>query len=179
MTEHLTVDEVALHLEGRLPGADQSRVDRHLTECAECRAELVALSRVLRRNRGRRRWLTPAAALAVAAAAVLLFIIIPSTPEPSYREPAVSTTPAPVAITPRGPSRGVTRLVWTRVPHADRYRLTVFDSSGTVVSESQTTDTSAAMPVLHSGTRYFWQVEAETGFHRSIKSDVIEFVFLK
>ncbi len=180
MTEHLTVDEVALHLDGRLTPPAQARADQHLAECPDCRAELVALSGVLRRDRGRRRWLKPVATVAaLAAAAIVLFIIMPGTPEPTYREPAITTTPAPVGITPRGPTTGVPRLVWTRVPHADRYRLTLFDSTGSVLWESQTTDTSAALPVLHPRSRYFWQVEAETGFHRSIKSDVMEFVLIR
>ena len=178
MTAHLSVDDVALHLDGRLSASEQSRVDQHLAECDECRAELVALSGVLRTTRRKTRWYLPVGA--VAAAAVIALLLRPgSEDQPDYREPAVTTTPAPVGIAPRGTTSGVPRLVWTRVPHAERYRLTLFDSTGTVLWESQSTDTSIALPGLRSGVRYFWQVQAETGFKRSIKSDMIEFVLVK
>lgn len=182
MSEHLSADDVALHLDGVLTAADQARIEQHLADCDECRAELIAVSRVLRtRPRPyRRRWLVP---VGLAAAAVAALVIIgpglwkqPSLP--SYREPAVSTTPAPIGIAPRGPSAGPVRLIWTRVPHAERYRLTVFDRTGLVIWESQTTDTSVALPGsvhLHPRVPYFWQVEAQTSWNRWITSDVVEF----
>jgi hypothetical protein len=181
MTDHLSIDEVALHLDGRLPSSEQARVDRHLASCDECRAELVALARALRTAPRRKRWYVPVGIAAAAAAAVALLVWPRPWNDrlPDYREPAVTTTTAPVALAPRGSISSVPRLVWSRVPHADRYRVTMFDTAGVVLWESPSTDTSIALPnTLHLRPRtpYFWQVQAETGFDRWIKSDVTEFV---
>ena len=175
MREHLSSDDLAAYLDGVLPAAERTTVDEHLAECDDCQTELIALSRVLRTKPGRRRWFIPAG-IAAAAAAFTVLWLSPQWVEPNFREPAVSATPAPAVVAPRGPTTGPVRLVWTRVPHADRYRLTVFDSSGAVVWSSQTKDTLLSVAGLRPGVRYFWQVEAETGFDRWIHSDVIEFV---
>jgi len=180
MTDHLSAEDLASHLDGVLPPGERTRVDQHLAECHECRAELIAASRVLRTKPGRRRWFIPTTIAAAAAAAVLVLWRsgTDDTFPPQYREPAVSTTPAPIGLAPRGVTAAPVRLIWTRVPHAERYRLTVFDSTGAVLWESQTTDTSIAVPrsvQLRPRAPYFWQVEAQTSWNRSIKSDVVEF----
>ncbi|HTI06010.1 MAG TPA: zf-HC2 domain-containing protein [Gemmatimonadales bacterium] len=178
MTDHLSAADVAAHLDGVLPPTELARVDQHLAECDECRAELIALAQLLRTQPRRRRWVIPAS---LAAAAVVALVIIGprlSQEPPSYREPAVSTTPAPIAVAPRGPSAIPIRLIWTRVPHAERYRLTVFDSTGLAIWESQTTDTAIALPGtvrLRPRVAYFWQVEAQTAWNRWIRSDLVEF----
>jgi anti-sigma factor RsiW len=178
MTAHLSVDELALHLDGRLSPAQQARLDQHLAECDDCRTELVELSRVLRTAPRRKRWYVPVGAVAAAAAVVALLVWPGSQEQPNHREPAVTMAPAPVGIAPRGPTTGTPRLVWTSVPHAARYRLTVFDSTGAVIWESQTKDTSVEVvaSTLRRRVRYFWQVAAETGFDRWIRSDMVEFV---
>jgi hypothetical protein len=175
MREHLSSDDLAAYIDGILPAAEQTRADEHLADCDDCQTELIALSRVLRSKPSRRRLFIPAAIAATAAAVAVLWITTPWD-YPNYREPAVSATPAPIGVAPHGPTTGPVRLVWTRVPHAERYRLTVFDSSGAVVWTSQTKDTSLSVAGLRARVRYFWQVEAETGFDRWIRSDVVEFV---
>jgi hypothetical protein len=173
MNEHLGADDIAAYLEARLPEAERARVEQHLAACDACRAELIAVSRVLHSRPSRRRWYVPVG-IGVAAAALFLIWLMPADNGVKFREPAVTTTVAPVAIAPRGAVRAPVRLIWTRVPHAARYRVTVFDSSGTVIWESQTRDTATAAGVQLNG-RYLWQVEAETGFDRWIRSDVVEF----
>lgn len=182
MTPHLSVEDVALHLDGVLSRAEQARIEQHLADCDECRTELIALSRVLRSRPRRRRWVVPVGAAAAAAVALLLIgprlSEAPSLPPPGSREPEVSVTPAPIPIAPRGATAAPIRLIWTRVAHAERYRLTVFDSTGSVIWESQTTDTSVALPGttrLQPRVAYFWEVEAQTSWNRWIRSDVVEF----
>jgi hypothetical protein len=183
MNEHSSSADIAAYLDGVLAPQDRARVEQHVAECDDCRSELIAVSRVLSTIPRRRRWYVPAGiAAAAAAVALLVWPGLPADRQPSFREPAVTTTPAPIGIVPRGRTAGTPQLVWTRVPHAEHYRLTVFDSSGTVLWESPSTDTSIALPRtigLRPGIHYFWQVEAETGFNRSVKSDVIEFVLVK
>ena len=179
MTDHLSVEDVASHLDRVLPPAELIRVEQHLAECAECRAELIAVSRMLRTRPGTRRWYVPVGLAAAAVAALLLIKPSLAPPDPNYREPAVSTTPAPIGLAPHGPTAATPiRLLWTRVPHAERYRLTVFDSTGSVVWESQTAETSIVMPGsvrLQPRVPYFWQVEAQTSWNRWIKSAMVEF----
>jgi putative zinc finger protein len=181
MTEHFGSDDVAAYLDGVLSSAERARVEQHLADCDECRAELIALSRVLRtRPSRRRRYVLVGAAAAAAVVALLMWPESWQTPaSPNYREPAVSTTPAPIGLAPRGATAAAPRLVWTRVPYAARYRLTLFDTTGTVIWESQSPDTSVALPTtlrLRPGIRYFWQVEAQTSWNRWIRSDAVQFM---
>jgi anti-sigma factor RsiW len=177
---HLTVDDVAAYLDRQLAGPERARVQAHLGDCAECRREVVTVARLARSLRARRRW---AVALPLAAAAVLLVAIVPWSrapvaDRPVLREPAVTTTVAPTLRAPVGAVAVMPPLSWTSVPHADRYRVTVFDSAGAVVWETQTGDTSIAVPasvLFRPRTAYFWKVAARTGWDRWVASDLISF----
>jgi anti-sigma factor RsiW len=176
---HLTNGEVAAYLDRALTPSDRSRVEAHLVNCAECRNELVEVTRLLR-TRPRRLWVLPVG-VAAAAAAVLLLVMLPQrtqSPGPGYREPAVTTTVAPVAVAPSGAIATAAQLVWTAVPQADRYRLALFDSAGTVLWERETVDTAVPIPDtlrLKRGASYFWKVEAQTGVNRWVSSELVEF----
>jgi hypothetical protein len=179
--DHLTSGEVAAYLDKALAPSDRSRVEAHLVDCAECRNELVEVTQLLRTRPHRDRWVLPVGT-AAAAAAVLLLVMWPrqrtESSGPGYREPAVTTTVAPVAVAPSGAIATAAQLVWTAVPHADRYRLTLFDSVGTVLWERETGDTAASLPDtlrLKSGASYFWKVAAQTGVNRWISSELVGF----
>ncbi len=176
---HPEVGELAAFIDGALSDTDRSRVEAHLAGCAECRSEVAAVSRLVRRAPQRRR-----VAVGLAAAAVLALLLVPAVRGPirfgssERREPAVTSTAAPVAIAPRGAVESARALVWTAVPRAARYRVVLMDSAGTVVWRWEATDTSAALPDsvrLRSGSPYFWKVEAETGFDRWVASDLVDF----
>ncbi len=182
--EHLTGGEVAGYLEGALPPGDRSRVAAHLAACDECCRELIEVAQLLRTQpRLRTRQGIWIAAAGVAAAAAVLLLVLPLPPpqqteSPGYREPVVTATVGPVIMAPRGETTAARTMVWTAVPHVERYRLTLFDSTGTVVWESQVSDTSATLPTtieLRPSASYFWQVEAQTGWNRWVKSDLVEF----
>ena len=179
-SSHLSPGDVAAYVDGVLPPPERSRVEAHLADCDACRTELVAVAR-LPRARRRRHWYVP---LGLAAAAALLVFVWPRSAEkvpmspPNYREPVVTTTVAPLIIAPRGATTAPRRLVWTSVPHADRYRMTLFDATGAVLWESQTSDTTATIPAmigLRPGASYLWQVAAQTGWNRWVASDLIDF----
>ncbi len=170
---------MAAYLTHALQPGDRSRIEAHLTECDVCCTELIEVARVFRTRPRPMRWFVPASA----AAAILLFLVWsrPVT-EPAglsgYREPAVTTTVAPVAVAPRGVSAVVHQLVWTTVPGADRYRLTLFDATGTVVWETQTSDTVTLLPDsihVRPGASYLWKVEAQTGWNRWLGSELVQF----
>lgn len=176
---HLESTEVAGYLDRTLSAADRARVEAHLTECRDCRAELIAVTRVLRGSERPRRLLLP---LAAAAAVLLLvpWLHLTQTRQPGQpilREPASTTAVAPTAIAPRGPAGG-TRFVWSAVSGADRYRITVFTRDGSVAWEAQLAETTVALPEstpLAPGARYFWKVEARVGWQRWVSSDLTEF----
>jgi hypothetical protein len=97
---------------------------------------------------------------------------------PDYREPVIATTVAPVAIAPRGAITMVEQLIWTSVPHADRYQVAVFDSTGRVLWETQTSDTTTLLPDslrFQPGAPYNWEVKAQTSWNRWASSDLVEF----
>jgi anti-sigma factor RsiW len=179
---HLESTEVAGYLDRTLPAADRARVEAHLSECRDCRAELIAVTRVLRGRERPRRVLLP-----LAAAAAVLVLVVPwsrltqirQPGQPVLREPASTTAVAPTVIAPRGPAGG-TRFVWSAVSGADRYRITVFTRDGSVAWETQLAETTVALPEtlatpLAPGARYFWKVEARVGWQRWVSSELTEF----
>lgn len=180
MNAHLSVDDVAAYLDRQLSGPARARVEGHLAACAECRGEVVSVARLTRSLSNRRRW---AVAAPLAAAALLLLAMVPWAHRPGgdglvLREPAITTTVAPTLLAPVGAVATLPPLSWTSVPHADRYRVTVFDGSGAVVWETQSADTSVAVPTttsLQPGTPYFWKVAARTGWDRWVLSDLSSF----
>jgi len=179
--DHVDSGEVAAYLDRALSPSDRSRVEEHLADCDVCRAEVIEVARLLRTQTRRRGWYVPIGV--AAAAAVVLLLVWPRPVEepllpPNYREPVVTTTAAPFAIAPRGASVATSQFVWTRVPHADRYRLTVFDGTGRVVWETQTGDTAVGLAEsirFHGAASYFWKIEAQTGWNRWVSSDLVEF----
>ncbi len=184
---------MAAYLTGALRPGERSRIEAHLAECEACCTELIEVSRLLRTQPRRLRWVVPAGAVAAAAAVVLLVLWPRPENEPGsalgYREPAITTTVAPRVIAPRGVLSSVPRIVggastaipkftWTSVPRVDQYRLRLFDATGTVMWETQVTDTVVALPDgirLQPGASYLWKVEAQTGWNRWVGSDLTEF----
>ncbi len=178
---HLAVEEVAGYVDRQLGATERARVEDHLAACAECRAEVVAVGRLARSFRQRRRWVVSAPL--AAAAAVLLLTLVPwgrisERSTPILREPAITTTAAPTPIGPLGAVTALPPLTWTSVPHADRYQVTVFDTNGSLVWETQTADTVAVVPrtiTLRPGAPYFWKVAGRTGWDRWVASDLTTF----
>lgn len=177
---HLESDIVAAYLDGALSPSDRSRVEAHAQACTECRQELIEVARLLRTRPRRHGWYLPVGA--AAAAALVLFLLWPRPSEapgsPEFREPAVTTTVSPAVVGPRGVIDTARMFVWTAVPHADRYRLTLFDNTGLVVWETQTSDTATPLPDsirVQPGASYLWKVEAQTSWNRWVGSDLVEF----
>ena len=73
-TEHLSAELISAYLDGVLTGAEKDSANRHLAMCDECRAELVAVRKVLGTRRTPRGWIGLGL---VAAAALLIVMTVP------------------------------------------------------------------------------------------------------
>ncbi len=178
---HLTENDVGAYLGHELTGDPLRRVELHLARCAACRDEVIEATEILRPSR-KVRWpvFVPAAA---AAAVIILFLGWPQnegtpTSPPQHREPplVVATIPAPIA--PVGPVAEVGELVWSRAAGADRYRLSLYDESGSVLWRETTADSLLPLPdsvLIETGRTYLWKVEARVGWDVWESSELTEF----
>lgn len=123
------------------------------------------------------------AGLAAAAALLLMARFLPRQatgiePSTAIRHATIDVARAPRPVSPLGTVDDVGTMTWTSVPHADRYRVTVFDARGKVVWETEVNDTSATPPgavLERSAGELRWRVKARTSFDRWIDSDFAEF----
>ena len=192
-------DDVAVLADG---AATDSRALTHASTCGRCRSRLAAVHRLrnddavaaeLRKldapvpetKRRRRAFALPSVAT-LAAGILAVAILRPAntvtktsssvTRDSLHRESAITITTAPRIVGPSASMRD--SLIWTSVPHADRYQIKVFDLEGTLVVNELTTDTAFAVPSRLAravATRYLWKVEARTGWDRWVASDWQEF----
>ncbi len=177
---HLETGEVASYLDRALAPDEQARVEAHLADCADCRRELIEVSR-LRHARFRSRWWVLGPALAAAAAALLFVTRSPDTPatEPVLRdggEPALTiglVAPGDSAVSP-----GSLTFTWRSAAPRASYRLTLSDERGDVVWSATSIDTTQRPPSRVSwrtGRTYFWYVDALLPDGRSVTSGVRRF----
>jgi len=183
-------DTLAALAEGSLGAAARAAALGHVASCPRCRSIVASVARALAdpgvarevaspRVAGRRRFYR--IALPAAAAAVLLVLAWPRHGDegrsPPHRSPPGATA-VPVPRAPAGVVAQAETLRWTPVAGADRYRVTLFDSGGRVLFETQLADTLAALPdsiLLDPGRPYLWKVEARTGWQRWSASGLVEF----
>ena len=177
---HLTTDDAAAYVDGRLAVAERAAIDSHLARCVQCRVEVVDVTRLVR-VAPRRRRLIIALPLA-AAAAVLVVLSVPrrhddATPLP-LRDRAVTTTAAPALARPRGGVAAVRTMTWSSVPHADLYRVTLFDRDGSIAWRAQSPDTTVLLPDtvrVARGVPYYWKVDARVELGRWVSSELTSF----
>ena len=177
---HFAPEQVAAFLGRTLSPDEQRRIESHLLECMECRAEVLEVERIARSMPGARRWAT-VPVLAMAAAALVLVVTNVGQPvAPVHREPSVQSSLAPSTVTPSGSVSRLEQLAWTGVVGADRYRVAVFDADGRVLWETTVADTVAAVPTsvaarLDPSAPYFWSVRARVAWDRWTESGLTEF----
>lgn len=178
---HPSDAELAAYLGHEVRGEALRRLEGHLAECDVCRQEVIDAKEVLRPIR-RVSWRVFAPAAAAAAVAVLLLPSVlnqgPPGDEPVHRETPAELRMAPSPASPVGSVEEVVAFVWARVSEADRYRITVFTSEGTVVWRATTVDSLATLPDsvrLQPNQPYLWRVEARVGWDVWESSDLIEF----
>ena len=179
--EHLSPEDVVAYVDRVTTPEAHKRMDGHLAVCIECRDEVSDAARIIA-SLPRRRMISRNAILAAAAvAAVLLVFLIPRAPQPTIEQHRGSATPAATQgtiISPTGAVDLVSRFVWSAVPLATRYDVTVFDSAGTVIWDAHTIDTVLVAPPdvrFRPSTSYFWRVEAQTDIDRKLASQLVQF----
>lgn len=178
---HPDAAQVAAFVDRTADASVRRSIEAHLASCADCRAEVSDIVHIVagaRRRRNRPAWMA-----GVAAAAAIMLIAWPRGGDRSpavHRERPVTTTIAPAAVQPVGTADSMPALLWTAVPHADRYRVRVFAADGSVVWERESADTILAVPAsagLRAGETYYWNVEAHIGFDRRVASELVGFSF--
>ena len=184
---HLRTAEVAGYVDGALTSSDNERVRAHLAECDECRAEVMAVHRLVRTQplQRRSRILIPTALAAAAVAFVLIarFQGSESSTRPDIvRSDSVSAdADAVVRIGVVEPHDGDTvpatraRFGWRALTADATYRFTLTDQSGRTVWTTSAPDTLVMLPseiTLQSGSSYFWYVDALRSDGRSATSGV-------
>ena len=182
-------DVIAALADGSLAPDARAAVLPHVATCSRCRSAVASIARALAdpavarelsSSPSRRRWYRIAVPLA-AAAALLLLLVSPGADDQSSTHrgsppPPPATTPVPRS--PVGAVASVDYLRWSPIAGADRYRVTVFDATGSVVYAADVRDTLVAFPdsiALLPGGSYLWKVDARTGFDRWAASELVEF----
>lgn len=167
---HLTVEQVARYVDRTALPDERAGVVAHLADCAECRREVVEVRRTLNHSSAAARWWK--LAVPAAAAAAVLFLLgrsperRPGDAGGEYRDPTTADSSAPLPRAPIGSASLPVDLVWSSVAGAGEYRVTVFDSEGTIVFRAPTGDTALTLPDtarLQVGATYFWRVEVGPG----------------
>ena len=195
----LCLDEFAIgeFVDGAVDSHRRAELLAHLASCGGCRSEVVAMSRLIAKsatdsdlepaagaasqtNRRRRFAMVGGVIGTAAAAAAVAFLLIPRwlQDEDAHRATVLTLSAPPIAVAPAGSVAAPIQFVWTSVPRADRYLLTLFGETGSILWELQTTDTVAAVPDsidLVPETSYFWKAEAQIGFDRWSESELVRF----
>ena len=187
---HLSVDQLAAHLERRLYGTDRETVVAHLVECAECRREYIDAGEVL--GAARPKWVGVRTGIAFAAAAAVVFAVMPRafrqtarsvTPDVSMQRTSLPDVPAPIRLAAPADGERLTgaevRLSWHADGNDALYRVTVQTEAGAVVWKTETHDTSFTLPPvaqLTGGVTYYWIIDALHADGRSARSPANAFI---
>ena len=187
---HLSSAEIAAYVDGKLAAEEKGRIQSHLADCSECRAEMTELTDLLHAHGRRKRWALAGSGVAAAVAVILLFIASPlsreapeqvraiRSPEGAALREAVPTisvaAPAPDATVEQ------TALVftWRPVGEGSVYRLAVTDEGGDPVWHGETYDTTALFPsdvVLEKDRIYLWYVDALLADGQTATTGVLRF----
>jgi len=161
--------------------------ESHMIECPRCQQDVrlaAAVRGALAPVGSRSRVLRVAAGVALAAAAVLAVVLV--TPELRQElgfdgHRGESAVPELRPIAPRGPIATLDLVRWYALAGSERYRVRVFDQSGQILWEGETTDTLLRVPELgdlQTDAPYYWRLEARVGWDRWVGSELVGFQLL-
>ena len=171
--------EMAAFADRALGPGDLERIETHLADCRECRRELIEVTDLRRLDRGRRLIrVAPLAAAAIIALAILFRGIGSADRQSELRDPTLTLAAPPTLVAPLGNVESPAVLLWTAVPRASLYRITVFDADGVTLWEQQVVDTTAQLPhsvTVVPGVPYFWKVAAQLDRDRWVSTELTRF----
>ena len=115
---HLDAVLLARYVEGSASSDERARCEAHLAECPDCRAELIGSRRILKTRPRHPRWIRLAPVAAAAAVLLVVWTGISQRPrtEPATRDATLTTTVAPLPLSPLGNVSRVDTLRWQAVP---------------------------------------------------------------
>jgi len=163
--DHPSVETIAAYLSGKMPPEAVIALETHLSSCRDCRTEVTSARKLIKeRSSPHRHWLIPGIAAAVLLIGVLMKPTGSARLERASPKQNADGREAIALISPLG-SVGIRGLVfsWRSAGTEARYALSLSDSAGNAVWESQTSDTSLALPQsirLLPGSMYLWYVDA-------------------
>jgi hypothetical protein len=169
---HLTDDEMAGYVDRSLAAGERERVEGHLADCSECRAEMRVAANLIRAQKQRKLWYWGSSTVA-AAAAVILLVVGPfsrtASEEPTLRAPGATLDAGIRAISAVTPQSGATvdrddlTFVWESVGADVNYRFTLTNVLGEEIWQADVGDTSVVLSAeitLVPGEVYVWLVDA-------------------
>lgn len=161
----MRADQVAAFVDHRLQGTERAAVESHLAECADCRAEVVEVERLVGGVRRHRARSLVIGGLAVAAG--LMLVVSTVRHRGAGSDDGNLRGIGAAAIVPVGPSGGVSRagltLTWHGTGSGARYKVTLSNAAGTTLWSTDTPNTTVAIPDtidLPAGAEYHWIVDA-------------------
>ena len=190
---HLKDDVLAAYLDRALPAAERRDADDHLADCATCRDELVAMSKLVAGRAPVRQWPRLAGYVAAVAAAAIAFAVIArwrAAPGPSsdpgarMRDSTQADGASRRAVEVVAPAEGDTvtprelRFAWHPFGPGATYRFKLANDTSFVLLKLDTADTTVALPdsvQLVPGRSYSWWVDALTTDGRAASTGVRQF----
>jgi hypothetical protein len=183
---HLSVDDIAAMIDGRLPATRRAAVEAHLAECSQCRREFVDASAVVGSTpasspRWSRRWIPLVAAAAIVVVAVPLIRGRGTSARRGDERTTSKMMTTISTLAPASDSRPMSdslAFTWHAVSGVNTYTLSVTDSAGAPIYRTNTGDTVVG-PIaklrLTPGASYYWNVDALNSDGSSIKSAPVSF----
>jgi len=179
---HLTDSDLAGFLDGDLAPAERTRAEAHLEACDACRAELIAVGRLVQdapvadpvsqeaAHAVHPRWRIPAGIAGLAAAAIIAALLVWPAGMPAPDQPVLerSASEGFVRLETHHPPAGEAipredvRFAWADHGSAS-YRITLTAEDGSLVWSRTLEDTVAVPPPdleLPPGGTFFWYVDA-------------------
>src|SRR5512143_809331 len=175
---HLDPNDIAAYVDGALDDAGRTRADTHLADCGKCRAELIAVRRMVAHAPRHRRWF--ALTTIAAAAAIVLLIVWPHGGERGAPGgPVVRDGDTPSAgvmlIAPDSVTALPLSFAWHPVANATTYRVDLTTPTGALIWSGATSDTAMTVPdslSLAAGAAFYYYVDALLTDGASVSSGV-------
>jgi hypothetical protein len=161
----MRADQVAAFVDHRLQGTERAAVESHLAECADCRAEVIEVERLVG---GVRRYRTRSLVVGGLAIAAGLLLVVSTLQHRGGRPDNGNLRGAGAnAVIPVGPTGVMQRsglaLTWHGTGGGSTYKVTLSNAAGSTLWTTDTRDTTVAVSadiVLAPDVEYQWVVDA-------------------